>query len=104
MRKLMILIIITAFFTACDKDDDPIVFPKSDAELIADEILNYKTNKATIYRAPSSSYFFKDIIFEIEVHFLIVKDNRGDTHYFHLNDLSYMYYCTEKKSFTFYFE
>ena len=33
MRKLMILIIITAFFTACDKDDDPIVFPKSDANI-----------------------------------------------------------------------
>ena len=46
MKRLMILIIITAFFTACDKDDDPIVFPKSIAEMNAERILSYKVNQS----------------------------------------------------------
>ena len=48
MKRLMILIIITAFFTACDKDDDPIVFPKSIAEMNAERILSYKVNLVSV--------------------------------------------------------
>ena len=48
MRKLIILIIITAFFIACDKDDDPIVFPKSIAEMNAERILSYKVNLVSV--------------------------------------------------------
>ena len=74
MKRLMILIIITAFFTACDKDDDPIVFPKSIAEMNAERILSYKVNLVSVNSKHIPSEIQTTFIsFTIEMPFFVVR-------------------------------
>ena len=89
MRKLIILIIINAFFTACDKDDDPIVFPKSTAEINAEQILSYKSDLVSI----KSDYIPSNIqttfvSFTIELPYLVVHHENYIVH-LPLEDSSY---------------
>ena len=74
MKRLMILIIIIAFFTACDKDDDPIVFPKSIAEMNAERILSYKVNLVSVNSKHIPSEIQTTFIsFTIEMPFFVVR-------------------------------
>lgn len=115
MRKIVVMILFVAFtFLGCNNDsDDEIVFPKSRAELIAEKISSYNTDKAILYRwnLDKLEKFEEDVTFEIEVPFLIYYDsifhNFGNTavkHYLLLDDCCHIYRYPGEHSVMLYFK
>ncbi|MBS7197628.1 MULTISPECIES: hypothetical protein [unclassified Butyricimonas] len=76
MNKIICLIFITIFFTACNKEDDPIVFPKSIAEMNAERILSYKVDLVSVNSKHIPSEIQTTFIsFTIEMPFFVVRHN-----------------------------
>ena len=79
MKKLIYLISLVSALSLCSCNDEDVVFPKSNAELISEKIQSY--HKSTIHVPGVPAVFSQDVPFVIEIPFIILKWSGGDECY-----------------------
>lgn len=90
MKKLIYLISLVSALSLCSCNDEDVVFPKSTAELIAEEIQSY--NKSVVDVTRGTSVFLRSVSYEIKVPFIILKWAEDDEDYYLLENITTISY------------